>query len=988
MRALKNIIAVIVVCALAAGLFIYLLQTQAPAAQDESFAEVTVIINEFMASNSGYLPDDHGEDSDWIEIYNPTDVAVDLFGLSLSDDEKTPKWTFPNIMLQSKGYLLVFASGGVSDADAEYQHAGFKLDAAKGGIYLTTAAGTVIDKIEYKEMGKNVSLGRDPADKSSWVLLEHPTPGFSNDEAGYEQFVQSRRAPETTLLITEVMTSNQTTIADAGGRFSDYIEIYNAGSEAADLAGYGLSDDPQDVLAWKFPQVAIEPGAYLLVFASGEGGAGTDEVHTDFRISSYRETIVLSDPRGYVLDQVSVAEISSDRSFSRIPGGDGGYTEDWEETALPTPGYVNDQSGYDQFIQNNAVALGPVVISEVMLSNPDYLEEEDGGHYDWIELYNRSDTAVDISGFGLTDNAGNPAKWRFPEMTLAAGGYITVMASGLAADTSVKKKYIHTNFKLSARGEVLALFDQNGTLFDRYNIQQMPKGVSVGRMLDKPELFYFEQPTPNGANADPRQGVVADPEPSVAAGSYAAAQQVVFACDTQGADIRYTTDGTVPTKDSPLYIAPLSVSKTGMIRAIAVKDGYIASAVCTATYIIGDPHEVPVVSIVMDPDLLFGETRGIYTNYREEWEVPAHIELIENGQAVFGQDIGIRVFGSYSRPLAQKAFAVFARSEYGESRMDYPFFDQRENTEYKSITLRPGGNDGPITKVRDVLQTSLAAEQSDVDYTEQKACVLYLNGQYWGIYYMREKVNKYLIAQHYGIQDPDSIDLLSGNGTALAGDNTEYKALMQYLDTHSLADQDNFDYVASLIDTDNYMDWCIAEIFFSNGDTGNIKFWKENREGARWRWILFDLDWGMWTVAKDATAIFFNPAGRGANKAFSTLLSRRMIENEGWRQAFLERFAHLLQTSYSVEHFTAQTEAFLQEIAAERERDRGVTGQSQRNFEIHLQRLTYFAEHRQETVVYELRKFFGLSEAEAIDLFGTAGRAPTQKEIDTYGDGS
>ena len=433
-------ITIIVIAAVSVGVFIYVYNSENPST---AVSGDNIIINEFMASNSSSLLDDKGEYSDWIEVYNPTDTAVSLAGLGLSDDNTTVKWAFPNIVLEAKSYFVVFASGeNISKAGAPYQHTGFKLNAGSGGIYMTDTAGQIMDQVEYTDQIENISLGRNPEDMAKWVSFENPTPGYANDEAGYEAFMQSRVVDDPMLKITEVMSSNLTTMTDNNGHYNDYIEIYNAGDKTADLSGCGLSDDPEKLMKWTFPDVSIEPGQHFVVFASGEDTLSTDVsagvYHTNFKISAYQETITLSNPYGMILDQVAVIEVEPDFAYARILG-ESGYSDEWEQTALPTPGYRNDEQGYDEFEQNNPLALGAVVISEVMVSNAVYLEEE-GEYYDWIEIHNTSNEPVDITGYGLTDDSSNPAKWRFPEMTLDAGAYTVVLASGLADNDDVKKK--------------------------------------------------------------------------------------------------------------------------------------------------------------------------------------------------------------------------------------------------------------------------------------------------------------------------------------------------------------------------------------------------------------------------------------------------------------------------------------------------------------------------------------------------------------------
>jgi len=991
LKAFRNIIIVVLIIALCAALYFIYTSSLEDGKGNEPAATGHIVINEFMASNGGTLPDENGDYSDWIELYNPTDQTISLAGMGLSDDNSAlPKWTFPNVRLEAGQFLIVFASGkGTTSSDAVYQHAAFKLSADGGSLYLTDAAGGVLDEVTYEAQTQDVSMGRVPGSDEWQVSNEAdgvgPTPGFSNDTAGRAEFEQSRIAENNGLILTEVMSSNKTTLMDNTGHYSDYIEIFNGGTEAVNLLGYGLSDSEIKTLKWQFPEITIAPGQYLVIFASGIGEAGTDlsvgALHTDFRVSSYQENVLLSNPQGLILDQVFVSEVPSDNSYSRVLA-DGAYGSGWEISTRPTPGYSNDDTGYSQFEQGDQLALGDIIISEVMTSNSSYVQEDDNEYYDWIELYNRGSEAVNLNGYGLTDDTGNPAKWRFGDITIQPGEYMVVLASGL----DEKKKYVHTSYKLSADGEILALFDADGNVLDRCNLSRIPVGASAGRYGDNRALVYFEQPTPGTANGSPSIGAVDMPSASVLGGSYDSAQTVTLSCDTDGAKIYYTTDGTEPTQSSAQYTGAISVSATGLIRARAYKDGWIESSIATATYVIGEQHSLPIVSLVTDPDLLFGTEQGIYTNYSQKWEVPASMELIENGQQVFVQDIGLRLFGAYSRSDTQKSFAIFARGRYGDSSLSYPFFDTQPFDEYKSIVLRAGGNDGKLTKLRDVLAADLVAGELDVEYMDYRACLVYLNGQYWGVYYMREKVNMHYLAQHYDIQDVSSIDLLVGDGAVLAGDNSDYKALIEFCKNHSLADQQNYDYVASQIDVDNYMDWCIAEIFFSNSDLGNVKFWRSSETGNKWRWILYDVDWGFYKVARKSTNLFFNPEGRGAGFMYSTQLSRSMLENDAWREAFLKRFAELLNTRFSASYMTERMNVLAEEISAERPADRQVTGQSEGNFNTHMARMQSFVENRSQVVVYELRQFFGLTEQETVDLFGTTGRAPTQWEIDTYGE--
>ncbi len=991
MRILKNILLIIIIAAVGAGVFIYALnQESGQAAQTDN-----VIISEFMASNKSCIADEEGEYSDWIEIYNPTEQSKNLYGLGLSNEKDSVKWVLPSITLEPKGRLVVFASGKASlGANAVSQHASFKLKASGGGIYLTNSAGQIIDQIEYKDQQSNVSLGRDENDISQWLEFENATPGFSNDEEGFEAFKASRVTQVTGLIITEVMPSNKTVYADNNGNFNDYIEIYNEGEQAINLEGFCLSDNEDNISKWQFPAVTIEPGEYLTVFASGEDEQSTDTdnkiLHTSFQISAYKETIIFADTLGLIIDSVTVTETPSDYAYSRIQQGDGSYGDEWEKTVYLSPGFANSAQGNAQFEQNQEVALGPIVINEVMISNSSYMQEEDGEYYDWIELYNSGDQAVDIGEYSLSDDPNYPVKFKFPSVTINAGEYLTVMASGLgenqemdnADGDSVKKKYIHTNFKLSSSGEVLILFNSDVKVLDRYNLFDLPRDVSLGRMSNESALFYFTQPTPNAVNSSPSKGIVAAPLPKIAAGSYDAAQQITLSSTTPDAKIYYTLDGTEPTQNSTAYSAPVSMSATGMIRAVAVKDGYIQSEVTSNTYFIAEQHSLPLVSIVTDPYNLFDETTGIYelgpnpqliegstthyevANYLEqgpESERPASFEVFdENGQQVFVQDVAIRIQGGFSRDCAQKSFAIMARSEYGKGSMEYAFFNDRPFTEYQSIILRQGGQDQNIAKIKEMVALSLV-EGKGLNFLIQawKPYVLYINGEYWGVYFMMEKRNEDFIAQHEGVADPDNMNIMQATTRLKQGSNEEYGKLLDYIRNNDMSQKENFDYIAKYIDTDSFMDEMICEIWVANSDYANMEFYQILPDG-KWKQIYYDF---CWTFGSSEYPNATHPTlkRRMDDDVTGSTVFAGLLAYKPWRDAFVERFAWALKEIYNPERVIKTIDEIADMIRDEMPAEKAKFGGSVESWEANLENMRVFAKKRGDVIEDQLRNVFSLS---------------------------
>ncbi|MBR0025619.1 MAG: lamin tail domain-containing protein, partial [Clostridia bacterium] len=960
-----------------------------------------VILNEVMSSNKGSVIDPNGNYSDWLELYNTTDEDVDVSGCGLSDDMLGGvKWVIPSgTVIPANGHLVIYCSG---NADEGRYFASFKLSATDE-LVLFDSSGHVMDSLALRGVNSGCTLAR--SESGEWVENTAPSPGFENTEAGAAAYREAlTQGVDIGVVINEFMASNSTTVLDKHGGYSDWIELYNMTDAPVDLSGCGLSDSISTPMRWQFPSGTVIPAkGYLLIFLSGENSTETeDELHAPFGLRAYEEAVVLTASNGMIADSYEYSRQEADKSMARTPDGTGEFTL----SARPTPGYPNTDAGFTAFEAANLAARGDLVITEAMNNNESTVKGQDGYYYDWIELHNRGSETINLSGYALSDNANNPAKWVFPETSIAPGEYKIILASeNDVKDT--KKKYLETNFALSSGGDVVFLFDDEGVCLDKLSLGMTPTDVSIGRT--ETALCYYESPTPGAKNGSGKAGMTTTPVLVTTPGIFDSEITVELSA-AEGETIHYTLDATDPTASSAVYTGPITVSKNTVVRAISVKENYITGYSASGTYLFttdGVDHALPVVTLVTDPDNLWNNQTGIYAygeNYdpdaasyadmltsalyyqakfaseaeQDEWERDGSIGVFdESGTQVFTQNIGLRIAGSFGRGRAQKGFNIIARSEYGDNRMDYAFFDTRDFTEYKAIVLRAGAQDQSRGKIRDELCTGLL-EGTDVNvlYQAYEPYVLYLNGEYWGVYFMKEKRDRFFVAQHEGVTDADNMDIGYASAKVTYGSNEEWKELMNFVKTNDLSVRANYEHVCSEMDVESFMDYMICEIYVGNSDYANIQYYK--LPGGKWKWIFYDFCWGFNDVNHTTLK-----NRRGSQPAASDLFNA-LLKNDEWREAFLRRFAEIMDTVFAPERVNAHIDELYAAVEPEMQREREkfnsetFMGEKQHSmniasyegFERQIDSIRNFANKRPEVMKKQIQEEFGLSDSYMQEVFG------------------
>ncbi len=408
---------------------------------------------------------------------------------------------------------------------------------------------------------------------------------------------------------------------------------------------------------------------------------------------------------------------------------------------------------------------------------------------------------------------------------------------------------------------------------------------------------------------------------SLRGGIYADAQSMTI--DTSGGvKVFYTLSGSRPSTYSTKYDGRVfTLDKPTVIRALFYQNGSKIGE-STQSYIIGRTFNMAVVSIAVDTADFFSYTRGIYVkgccadsvppyqgaNFWKGWEREVNIEFYEPDNTLgFNQDAACRIFGGFSKGLPMKSLAIISKKKYGHKKFKYKIFPNKKIKKFNSFVLRNSGGDFNNTHFRDALLTDLT-EPIDMDIQAYRPCVVYINGQYWGIHNVREKINEHYLDDNHGV-NKDSVDLLKHRGDVQNGSSKEYKKLLKFLSDNSFESNEMIEKLDSIMDIDNYIDYNITEIYVDNGDAGgNIRYWKEQKPGKRWRWILFDLDLsfgiGSSTAYKENTLHQMTTLSneKWPNPAWSTFIIRKLLENDSIQTVYINRFADHLNTIFSEEN--------------------------------------------------------------------------------------
>jgi len=772
------------------------------------------------------------------------------------------------------------------------------------------------------------------------------------------------------LKINEVMSSNTFVLYDEDDDTPDWLEIINSSNDAINLSDYYLSDNSEDLIKWQLPNIELAPNHPLLIYASGK-----DRYQTPL----YWNTIIdAGENWKYLVPTSEPSPTWKSYSFAETGWKEGnsgfGYGDGDDNTEIPSGTvsvfirktfsvgdlenlkgaflHMDYDDGFVAYINGtevcragmgaagSAVAYNSTTIfgHEAKIYNGGTPEVFDISEH--VHLLNENQNVIAIQVHNYNNTSSDMSA--IPILSLGYSiqpDYNTSVSEYL----KIADLFPHANFKLSSSGETIYLTQSNQTIIDSIDYGIIPSNYSFGRDLNQMDVWgYFTEPTPGKDNTTQiaTEIVKGEVQFSVSEMFVSADTHLKLTGAAEDEVIMFTNNGEEPTMESRKYQGGILIANNMVIRARIFKEGAIPGRIATRTYLVDEKPTLPVVSISTHPDNLWDNETGIYVlgddyenrnpyygaNFWEDWEKPASIEMTSvDGEVLFAKNCGIKIFGAWSRAHPQKSLSVFFRSEYGHPILeDISLFKAKPYiTSFKSFVLRNSGNDYSSTRFRDGFMTDLVKDMN-TDMGAFEPVILYLNGEYWGEINLREKINEDYLERNHNV-DASEVDILERDGVVVEGSNQEYLELLNFMAANDISNEDNYQFVAQQIDIDNFIDYQLSQIYFNNRDWpgNNIKYWKSQEEGGKWRWLLYDTDFGFSIYQNDdyklnTVEFAMEPNGPNwPNPPWSTFPLRTLMTNESFRHKFVNRFADMLNSTFDRDIVVAKIDSLKEIIEPE-----------------------------------------------------------------------
>ncbi len=766
------------------------------------------------------------------------------------------------------------------------------------------------------------------------------------------------------------------------GDYNDWIELHNTTDAQIPLNGYFLSDHLSNPLKWKIPDNASIPAqGYLIIWADGfddkPGNIYTREswpwddyttrhYHTNFKLNKSGEDLVLAQaeinpalpliPLGSNwkykdngLDLGSLWRLSSyDDSGWPVGFAQLGYGDGDETTTLDYGGDGSHKHITYYFRKTFSIA-DPNSIQSLDLR----LQRDDGAvvYLNGTELARSNLPAGTISYETLANNAvGGSDEDTFYEFTLSPDALISGENLIAVEIHQVSETSSDISFDLELSGNSYS----NANIMDQVSFADQVTDVSYGIPWGENTWSFFGEPTPGLPNSGAYTQIPTlsgEVNSSISSGFYDSPVAVELVASVAVADIRYTLDGSRPTSSSALYSNPITINMTTVLKSRSFEDEKLPGPVQTETFFISEQHHLPTISLVAEPPTLWDSEIGIYENEYKQREIPVSIQYFEMDTSPgFRIDAGARLGGMNIWTKPQKPFTIYTRDRFGADVISYQLFEHKAISDFSRIVFRNGGDDWEETLIRDPMTGSLVEGMMKCGYMDYQPSALFLNGEYWGIYNIREKFNTRYFFENFGV-DPANIDHLEYAATqagtrllTVEGDQVAYNDLIAFIQNSDLDQETVYSELSQKMNIDGFIDHLVMTLYCANTSWGHNREWWRPRAGdGKWQWLIVDVDRG------------FNPVNVNTNLLDNLLedylLFQYLMVSERFEDRFIQRAAAHFNNTFETERIEYIVDSLSNMIRDEipRHTDRwgssgGVTSPS--GWESELDAIKSFAQNR------------------------------------------
>lgn len=620
--------------------------------------------------------------------------------------------------------------------------------------------------------------------------------------------------------------------------------------------------------------------------------------------------------------------------------------------------------------------LGQVVINEFSCSN--YSLNVAGNNEDFVEFFNPTAGPVDLGGYYLSDKTDDPTKFEIPAGTIVPpNGFLTIICSGEAiAGNLYAGGFLNTNFRIhQCKDESVVFADASGAILESYtygtDVGTNQEDHSWARDVDGvPGWKVCTNPTPNASNAGSAgfmyDGYAPKPEFGEAPGYHADAMSLAIS-GAPGMEIHYTLDGYRPDDSTLPYVAPIGLFETTVVRAVAIDPtGVLApSFVETNTYFFGgDSHAIRVVS-VSGPGLEDGEWFG---------DEPMHIEFFnEDGSFWVEAEGDSNEHGNDSNAYPQKGFDYITRDQMGhDDVVDAELFHLSDRGKFQRLIFKAAANDNyPFSggaHIRDAyVQTLSGLADLHLDERTNESCILYINGQYWGVYEYREKVDDSDFTNKYYDQGRYDIDFLKtwGGTWEEYGDGDDWYTLVDFITGNDMTVDANYQSAVSELNEMSLIDYFILNSYVVCADwlNWNTAWWRGRNpdgDGRRWRYALWDMDntfghganyTGIPDTGSEADPCDPEAMGDVGGQGHIPVLNA-LLDNDDFWATYINRWADLGNTHFSCDNMHAVLDSMIAVIDPEMPRQMDRWGGDYATWQAQVQEIHDFIDERcNETVL-------------------------------------